>query len=116
MAGSVPKMDKLIDTVEAVEIVDGVRARLTAPWVIEIETVSDSIIDGGEGVAACVVRVSPLVGEERFVGVGVVEVIEDDGDDGVSEGIGSERPGRRWMSSPHPGTFVRKQPGKITGY
>jgi hypothetical protein len=53
MVGSVPKMDELIDTVKAVEIVDGVRARLTAPWVIEIETVSDSII-GGEGVAACV--------------------------------------------------------------
>ena len=59
MAGSVPKMDELIDTVKAVEIMHGVRARLTAPWVIEIETVSDSIMDSGEGVAACVVGVPP---------------------------------------------------------
>ena len=35
-------MDELIDTVEIVEIVDGVRVRLTAgPSVIEMEAVSD---------------------------------------------------------------------------
>ena len=85
-------MDELIDTVETVEIVDGVRARLTAtPSVIETETVSDSIVDGGEGVAACVVGVAPLVGEERFVGVGVMEVVGEEGDEGVSEGRGTER-------------------------
>lgn len=85
-------MDELIDTVEIVEIVDGVRARLTgAPSVIETETVSDSIVDGGEGVAACVVGVAPLVGEEILVGVGVTEVVGEEGDDGVSEGSGSER-------------------------
>jgi len=84
-------MDELIDTVETVEIVDGVRARLTgAPSVIEIEAVPDSIVDGGDGVAACVVGVAPLVGEERFVGVGVMEVVGEVGDDGVSEG-GTER-------------------------
>jgi len=78
--------------VEIVEIVDGVRARLTAaPSVIEVETVSDSIVEGGEGVAACVVGVAPLVGEERMVGVGVMEVVGEDGDDGVSEGSGTER-------------------------
>lgn len=77
---------------EIVEIVDGVRARLTAaPSVIEVETVSDSIVEGGEGVAACVVGVAPLVGEERMVGVGVMEVVGEDGDDGVSEGSGTER-------------------------
>ena len=66
-------MDELIDTVETVEIVDGVHARLLAPpSVIETEVVSDSIVDGGEGVAACVVGVAPLVGE-MFVGVLVVK-------------------------------------------
>lgn len=51
-ADSVSNMDELMDTVETVEIVDGVRARLTAaPSVIETEVVSDSIVDGGEGVA-----------------------------------------------------------------
>jgi len=85
-------MDELIDTVETVEIVDGVRARLTgAPSVIETETVSDSIVDGGEGVAACVVGVAPLVGEERLVGVGVMEVVGEEGDEGVSEGRDRER-------------------------
>ena len=35
-------MDELIDTVETIEIVDGVRVRLTAgPSVIEIEVVSN---------------------------------------------------------------------------
>jgi len=85
-------MDELIDTVETVEIVDGVRARLTeAPSVIETEGVDDSIVDGGEGVAACVVGVAPLVGEEMFVGVGVMEVVGEEGDDGVSERSGAER-------------------------
>ena len=42
IADSAPKMDELIDTVEIVEIVDGVRVRLTAgPSVIEMEAVSD---------------------------------------------------------------------------
>ena len=42
IADSVSKMDELIDTVEIVEIVDGVRVRLTAgPSVIEMEAVSD---------------------------------------------------------------------------
>ena len=81
-----------MDTVETVEIVDGVRARLTgAPSVIETEGVSDSIVDGGEGVAACVDGVAPLVGVESVVGVGVTDVVGEDGDDGVSEGSGSER-------------------------
>jgi hypothetical protein len=40
--------------------------------------------------------------------MGVVEVIEDNGDCGVSEGSGGERLGRRWSSSPHLGAFVRK--------
>ena len=72
---------------ETVEIVDGVRARLTAgSSVIETEGVSDSIVDGGEGVAACVVGVTPLVGVERCVGVGVAEVVGDGGDICVSEG------------------------------
>lgn len=85
-------MDELIDTVETVEIVDGVRARLLAPpSVIETEVVSDSIVDGGEGVAACVVGVAPLVREEMLVGVGVTEVVGEEGDDGVSEGSGAER-------------------------
>ena len=85
-------MDELIDTVDTVEIVDGVRARLTAPpSVIEIEGVADSIVDGGEGVAACVVGVAPLVGEERFVGVGVMEVVAEVGDAEDSEGSGIER-------------------------
>jgi len=85
-------MDELIDTVETVEIVDGVRARLTgAPSAIETEAVSDSIVDGGEGVAVCVVGVAPLVGEEMFVGVGVMEVVGEEGDDGVSEGSSAER-------------------------
>jgi hypothetical protein len=78
--------------VETVEMVDGVRARLaTGPSVIETETVSDSIVDGGEGVAACVVGVAPLVGVERCVGVGVMEVVGEEGDDGVSEGRSAER-------------------------
>jgi len=78
--------------VETVEIVDGVRARLTAPpSVIEVEAASDSIVEGGEGVAACVVGVTPLVGEERVVGVGVAEVVGEEGDDGVSEGSCTER-------------------------
>lgn len=34
---------------------------------------------------------APLVGEERFVGVGVMEVVGEEGDDGVSEGAGSDR-------------------------
>ena len=77
---------------ETVEIVDGVRARLAAgPSVIETETVSDSIVDGGEGVAAWVVGVAPLVGVERWVGVGVTEVVGEEGDDGVSEGSCTER-------------------------
>jgi len=85
-------MDELIDTVEIVEMVDGVRARLTAAHsVIETETVSDSIVDGGEGVTACVVGVASLLGEEILVGVGVTEVVGEEGDDGVSEGSGSER-------------------------
>ena len=64
-----------MDTVETVEIVDGVRARLTgAPSVIETEGVSDSMVDGGEGVAACVVGVAPLAGVESEVGVGVMDV------------------------------------------
>ena len=92
IADSVSKIDELIETVETVEIVDGVRARLAAgPSVIETETVSDSIVDGGEGVAACVVGVAPLVGVERCVGVGVMEVVGEEGDDGVSEGSGAER-------------------------
>ena len=87
-------MDELIDTVETVEIVDGVRARLlTPPSVIETEVVSDSIVDGGEGLATCVVGVAPLplVGEERSVGVGVTEVVGEEADDGVSEGSCIER-------------------------
>ena len=92
MADSVSKMDEPIDTVETVEIVDGVRARLTAgPSVIETETVSDSVVDGGEGVAASVDGVAPLVGVERLVGVGVMDVDGEEGDDGVSEGSGTER-------------------------
>ena len=41
----------------------------------------------------CVVGVAPLplVGEERFVGVGVMEVVGDDRDDGVPEGSCVER-------------------------
>lgn len=63
IADSVSKMDELIDTAETVEIMDGVRVRLTAgSSVIEIRTVSDLTVDGGEGVAACVVGVTPLVG------------------------------------------------------
>jgi hypothetical protein len=78
--------------VETVEIVDGVRVRLaTGPSVIETESVSDSIVDGGEGVAACVVGVAPLVGVERCVGVGVMDVVGEEGDEGVSEGSGAER-------------------------
>lgn len=88
-------MDELIDTVDTVEIVDGVRARLprlpARPSVIETEVVSDSIVEGGEGLAACVVGVAPLVGEERFVGVGVMEVVGEEGDEGVSEGSCTER-------------------------
>lgn len=93
-------MDELIDTVETVEIVEGVRMRLaTGPSVIETETVSDSIVDGGEGVAACVVGVLSLVGEERLVGVGVMDVDgeggeddeDDDNDDDGAEGSGIER-------------------------
>jgi hypothetical protein len=85
-------MDKLIDTVETVEIVDGVRARLiAAPSLIETEAISVSIVEGGEGVAASVVGVAPLVGEEKLVGVGVMEVVGEEGDDGVSEGSGTER-------------------------
>lgn len=71
---------------------DGVRVRLAeGPSVIETEAVSDSIVDGGEGVAACVVGVTPLVGVERCVGVGVTEVVGEEGDDGVSERSGTER-------------------------
>ena len=58
---------------------------------IETETVSDSIVDGGEGVTACVVGVAPLVGVERCEGVGVMEVVGEEGDDGVSEGSSAER-------------------------
>ena len=54
---------------------------------IEIEGVYDSIVDGGEGVPACVVGVAPPVGE-MFVGVGATEVVAEVGDDGVSEGSG----------------------------
>jgi hypothetical protein len=89
------KIDELIDTVETVEMVDGVRARLaTGPSVIETKTVSDSIVDGGEGVAACVVGVAPLVEVQRCCGVGVMEVVGE-GDDGVSEGRSAER-GDAW--------------------
>ena len=71
---------------------DGVRVRLAAgPSVIETETVSDSIVEGGEGVAGCVVGVAPLVGVERCVGVGVMEVVGEEGEDGVSEGSSTER-------------------------
>ena len=53
IADSVSKMDEIIETVETVEIVDGVHARLTVgPSLIETDGVSDSIVDGGEGVAA----------------------------------------------------------------
>jgi len=90
IADSVPKIDELIDTVEIVEIMDGVRARHTGtPSVIETETVCNSIVGGGEGVAACVVSITPLVGEEILVGV--MEVVGEEGDDGVSEGSGSEQ-------------------------
>ena len=72
-------MDELIETVETVVIVDGVRARLTlGPSLIETDGVSDSIVDGGEGV-------------ERWVGVGVMEVVAEEGNNGVSAGSGSER-------------------------
>ena len=101
IADSVSKIDELIDTVETVEIVDGVRARLTAgPSEIETEAVSDPIVDGGEGVTACVVGVAPLVGVERWVGVGVAEVVGEEGDDGVSEGTGAKRGDVRGVEIP----------------
>ena len=88
-------MDELIDTVDTVEIVDGVHTRLprlpARPSVIETEVVSDSIVEGGEGLAACVVGVAPLVGEKRFVGVEVMGVVGEEGDEGVSEGSCTER-------------------------
>ena len=85
-------MEELIETVETVEIVDGVRARLTeGPSEIETDGVSDSIVDGGEGVAGWVDGVAPLVGVERWVGVGVMEVAGEEGDNGVSTGSGSEQ-------------------------
>jgi hypothetical protein len=76
--------------VGTVEIVDGMCTILAAgPSVIETETVSDSMVKGGEEVAACVVGIVPLVGVERCVGVGVMEAVEEEGD--VSEGGGTER-------------------------
>jgi len=86
-------MDELINTVEIVEIMDGVRARHTGtPLVIEtLKQRPFAILSsgGGEGVAVCVVSITPLVGEEILVGV--MEVVGEEGNDGVSEGSGSER-------------------------
>ena len=87
-------MDELIDTVKTVKIVDGVRARLTAgPSMIETEMVFDSIVGGGEGVAASVAGVAPLVGVDRLAGVGAMDVDGGEGDDGVSEGSSTEQGG-----------------------
>ena len=44
-----------------------------------------------EGVAASVDGVARLVGVERLVGVGVMDVDGEEGDDGVSEGSSTER-------------------------
>ena len=87
-------MDKLIDTVEIVEIVEGVHMRLaTGPSVIKTKTVSDSIVDSGKGVAACVVGVLSLVGEERLVGVGVMDVDGEGGEDNDDDDDGTEGSG-----------------------
>jgi hypothetical protein len=58
------------------------------------------MVDGGEGVAVCVVDVTLLVGVEKCVGVGVVvEVVGEEGDDGAPE-AGSLSGGFRMRALP----------------
>ena len=102
IADSVSNMDELIDTVETVEIVDGVRARLRSTFSDRNRGVDDSIVDDSGRVAAWVVGVAQAVEEEMFVRVGAMEVVREEGDEGLFEGSSGGWTGGRTCSESEP--------------